>query len=87
MQSGCSDVTATTCCLRFAVDFGGNSSQLIYGQASLHPDASNIPTYWKPYFFLNSWPKTGKHLKCNNFNPNVSARSSEGKNFAAEALP
>ena len=41
----------------------------------------------KPYFFLNSWPKTGEYLKCNNFNPNVLARSSEALNFAAEASP
>ena len=32
-------------------------------------------------------PKTGEYLKCYNFNPNVSARSSEGVNFAAEASP
>ena len=84
MQSDRSDVTATTRCLRSAVHFGGNSSQLISGQASLHLDPSNVP---ETLLFLNSWPKTGEYLKCNDFNPNVSARSSEGVNFAAEASP
>ena len=80
--------------LRSAGYFGGNSSQLISGQASLNPDPANIPetllcalaVFQIFNFFLNSWPKTGEYLKCNNFNPNVLVRSSEGVNFDCDPL-